>query len=1316
MCVKLFFFLFLLIYGSAAPVRKSSGGSFININSDLLPEVAQGSFVFPTKNKKFLTNDLDELYLSQADFDGSQEYDSGSGSGDGPGYFSHDNFVDGSGYFANGNYIDGSGHLYDSGSGDGSGYFANDNFVDGSGYFGSDGSFEIAPLRSRERSRRGLFSDLLTPLSKDSSGFLSILDPSKLVEGNNAAEMFYRECSRGGVDCRQNKRTSDLVPLSPPDSISKKTKRSDKENEEENDDDISLLTPGILEPPEVEECYFSKVRKTYEETVEPRSAQAEVSIECPTANLMSFKTLMDMEIDMFGTTNVAQIILERGGGEFDLDMENEEVRNEISQRKLCPKHYEELFSKWDTRKYKHILKSERSHQKKIVCSMDDRYQPHEIRPFMDKNFVKATSRQASSFLKKTGILIHVGLLPKIDVSENIRKSFYAFAKATGAQRYKLTADFESLQRRTQQKKVCQYRSFMDVVATIMAGPKKDLLISMSNAKNSGYDWRKSPDKQMEKALGYVAEQYKVATSRDMRLNVISQVAHIYPLAAVQKVVPGLSTRFYTAARKKAQQRLECPDKPKEKRKVQRYNDEAVKYFVDFITSPPVSTMLPSAHINVKMPDGKKTTIPPVMRTFYDGEIINMYKQHCEEEGYSNCLLSEYVMRSVLKVCSAKKQRALECVDYYLMFGQEGFAKLKNISATLLEKKLIDKEWHDHLIFGFQESEIFLKADYYMQIKLQSRIGDLCMRYALSDPNHKEFQDLECSKLVHDAHTHDLYTDRIRLFDRTIIDLRTTVSHLIDEAVVSEEKEDLAEMRDDLFRAENDINEWEKHILRAKYSNHVRQEFIASLKPGEAFVTIDYATRYLPKNHKETQSDFFGKKGMSWHISHVLTMVDGYYKNAQVLVSLPVIAKEVGITLNHYSFSESQFGKAEADREAGRMKWRMNYALNHGYNIRNGAEMLAAITSGTIPLSGLTIVLAKVNYVPVIKKPAIPLISNLHDFSYGGGEIRFWRHYKIGVGKTMEQSKFTESVIRPTLTITREWDHSPGDTHYKYWMSLKADKKEKETPTISIPDAEDDIDPEMPSSSYSPRKLFNCPIMNCEKQFAKMGNLHDHLILGNHQFACEKFTLQEFAFKLYKNRLEGFVESRMSNINERGLETEESSTTKQPEMGWALRTPKKGARYDSDMRLFLDEEFGGYYKNNKKPDVKEIEKKMSSARTPNGKRRFTAEQRLNARQIAAYYKRKADKLREQIENKLVLSDKEQEAVSDEIIKDMNNETGELELEFEDVVDMFVNQAEEILSCATTSFNNDLSEEERDFSHLYTDEQELIDLFQQKQSCS
>ncbi|GMT04684.1 hypothetical protein PENTCL1PPCAC_26858, partial [Pristionchus entomophagus] len=52
--------------------------------------------------------------------------------------------------------------------------------------------------------------------------------------------------------------------------------------------------------------------------------------------------------------------------------------------------------------------------------------------------------------------------------------------------------------------------------------------------------------------------------------------------------------------------------------------------------------------------------------------------------------------------------------------------------------------------------------------------------------------------------------------------------------------------------------------------------INELNDGEAFVTMDFAQKFLPMYKWESQSKYFGKRGMSWHIVHVIAKIKGHY--------------------------------------------------------------------------------------------------------------------------------------------------------------------------------------------------------------------------------------------------------------------------------------------------------------------------------------------------------------------------------------------------------------------------------------------------------
>uniref|UniRef100_A0A914YUZ5 C2H2-type domain-containing protein n=1 Tax=Panagrolaimus superbus TaxID=310955 RepID=A0A914YUZ5_9BILA len=389
---------------------------------------------------------------------------------------------------------------------------------------------------------------------------------------------------------------------------------------------------------------------------------------------------------------------------------------------------------------------------------------------------------------------------------------------------------------------------------------------------------------------------------------------------------------------------------------------------------------------------------------------------------------------------------------------------------------------------------------------------------------------------------------------------------------------------------------------------------------------------------------------------------------------------------------------------------MGYALNSGTDINDVNGMMAAITSGTIPLQGLTVVTGEIQYVPVNKKAVIPQITNLHDFSYDEKNPRVWRHFNIGPGRELDSKSFEDALIFPRLKITATWEHSPDDSGYIFWMKTSntaslGDIATKDGPAVEEENEEEneEVDPEEPGP-YDPQLLWSCLSPGCEKQYMHKGDRDNHMIEGNHQLAPEQYSLEEYTFKVYKNILEGPHHARIAN--RKSLETDESTTDTQPKEGWALKAPKKGNRYTTDMRAFLDAELDLYRNNG---NVKEIERKMAEVKSSDGRKRFVPEQRLTAQQIAAYYKRKKEKIQKRKGKGKQFTSEEEEAESDQIVREMNDETGEIEIEHEDDP-MILSAEDEIRSCIEVQ-DKTQDESEQNIANLYEDEQELSMLFEQ-----
>ena len=166
--------------------------------------------------------------------------------------------------------------------------------------------------------------------------------------------------------------------------------------------------------------------------------------------------------------------------------------------------------------------------------------------------------------------------------------------------------------------------------------------------------------------------------------------------------------------------------------------------------------------------------------------------------------------------------------------------------------------------------------------------------------------------------------------------------------------------------------WEAHQLRTMRQDKARLE---NLDYGSVFLTQDWAMKFLPRKYRESQSDWYGKRGISWpwHISvavrrrnnqlesqafvhnlqnctqgssavvaimaHVLHALKtehpeiqkaffrqdnaGCYHSVVTIMSVPAIEKAAGVKGAEVSFSDPQGEKGPADRMAA-----CNYQRSH----------------------------------------------------------------------------------------------------------------------------------------------------------------------------------------------------------------------------------------------------------------------------------------------------------------------------------------------------------------------------------------------------
>lgn len=177
-----------------------------------------------------------------------------------------------------------------------------------------------------------------------------------------------------------------------------------------------------------------------------------------------------------------------------------------------------------------------------------------------------------------------------------------------------------------------------------------------------------------------------------------------------------------------------------------------------------------------------------------------------------------------------------------------------------------------------------------------------------------------------------------------------------------------------------------HLLRTKNQDSARTDITQNLKEGQLFVVVDWAMKFLPRKFREGQTDWFGKRGINWHIAvcatknhgedyhidtyvHILdsqtpqdsaltsaliidTIKDmalhktisevyiwsdnaGCYKSTHMIQSLH---QELPALVRFYNFCEAQDGKGPCDRKASHIKSSIKRFINEGNNVLDAAQM------------------------------------------------------------------------------------------------------------------------------------------------------------------------------------------------------------------------------------------------------------------------------------------------------------------------------------------------------------------------------------------
>ena len=116
----------------------------------------------------------------------------------------------------------------------------------------------------------------------------------------------------------------------------------------------------------------------------------------------------------------------------------------------------------------------------------------------------------------------------------------------------------------------------------------------------------------------------------------------------------------------------------------------------------------------------------------------------------------------------------------------------------------------------------------------------------------------------------IYGRRSRLFSRPSTKLHPIILRCYSEPfqldMANIPQEDKEEMKFVMAQSKKNIDAWKSHILRYINQDEARLDIIKALDNTSVLVVLDWAMKFIPRKYRESQADWFGKRGLSWHIS------------------------------------------------------------------------------------------------------------------------------------------------------------------------------------------------------------------------------------------------------------------------------------------------------------------------------------------------------------------------------------------------------------------------------------------------------------------
>jgi hypothetical protein len=260
-------------------------------------------------------------------------------------------------------------------------------------------------------------------------------------------------------------------------------------------------------------------------------------------------------------------------------------------------------------------------------------------------------------------------------------------------------------------------------------------------------------------------------------------------------------------------------------------------------------------------DGSEHDLPDPLRVVCRHRLAKMFIQECIQKGEKPPSLS--TLYTLFDVVSRHDLKALAGLDNIAVAGEEAFDSLSSLTDRLAaEAPAAEAFATEQIKADLKRCITYLKTDCKSHLASSFSVASHCIMHALSDPSEPCFSSPPCD------HEHPQHCVECERLEKTFAVLQGQIQSFISRHS-DQEGADLQSEFNDLVK---DIRDYRSHLVRAVHQSQ-QSSRLKNLQSQQCFVVVDWGQKYLPRKHREPQSLWFGKSGMSWLVTTIIFPID-----------------------------------------------------------------------------------------------------------------------------------------------------------------------------------------------------------------------------------------------------------------------------------------------------------------------------------------------------------------------------------------------------------------------------------------------------------